>query len=253
MENISEYLKRFYHGLLVTVVIMVAWELMHYASGSPAIPQLSDVVNAIVHLPENEKFIVHFTSTLAILLRGILIGSLAGFVCGIMCDISDTVKAVICGVVHFIKGIPAIALFPLILAVLGIGDESRIAIIVWTSFPPVFISTVFGMSAVDKDIIGAASSYGANKAELVSYIKIPMSAIEVMNGLKISIGTGFISVVTAEMLGANKGIGYMILWSTNAFRYSEVYAYIFVVAVMGFMFNCIVDIAAKVLERKLFE
>lgn len=253
MENISEYLKRFYRAMLTTVVIIVAWELMHYASGSPAIPHLSDVFGAIIHLPENEKFILHFTSTLGILLRGILIGSLSGFICGVLCDVSDTLKAVICGVVHFIKGIPAIALFPLILAVLGIGDTSRIAIIVWTSFPPVFISTVFGMNSVDKDVIGAACSYGADKATLISEIKIPMAATEIMNGLKISIGTGFISVVTAEMLGANKGIGYMILWSTNAFKYSEVYAYIFIVAVMGFAMNAIVDATARLLERKLFE
>jgi ABC-type nitrate/sulfonate/bicarbonate transport system permease component len=251
--NISEYLKRFYHGLLTYAVFYVIWEALHYVSGSPAVPDMSDIAYAILNLRHDTKFMEHFISTMGILLKGILIGSVSGFALGVICDISNGLKAVICGLVHFLKGIPAIALFPLILAVLGIGDESRIAIITWTAFPPVFISTVFGLSSVDKDVIGAAETYGANKYDVVSRIKIPMSATEIMNGFKISIGTGFISVVTAEMLGANKGIGYMILWSTNAFRYKEVYAYIFVVAVMGFVMNYISDQTARFLEKRLFE
>lgn len=252
MKNISEYLKHLYHFLLTAIIFIAVWETIHYVSDSQAIPDISGIAEAILNLKNDTKFIENFTSTAGILLKGILIGSVSAFVSGIICDISQTLRAVICGLVHFIKGIPAIALFPLILAVLGIGDESRIAIIVWTSYPPVFISTVFGIGSVDKDVVGAAESYGANKIDVISRIKIPMSATEIMNGLKISIGTGFISVVTAEMLGANKGIGYMILWSTNSFRYKEVYAYIFVVAVMGFAMNLIAEWAAKIVERKLF-
>jgi NitT/TauT family transport system permease protein len=151
------------------------------------------------------------------------------------------------------RGIPAIALFPLILAVLGIVDSSRIAVIIWTAFPPVFISTVYGMQSVDKDVIGAASLDGANRINIAVRVKIPMALCEIMNGIKIAIGTGFISVVTAEMLGANKGIGYMILWSTNAFKYSEVYAYIFVVAVMGFIMSLAMETLTKILEKRIYQ
>lgn len=234
-------------------MILVIWNILHYVSHSPAIPPMTSVIHAIAELPNNEKFGIHLASTSRILLYGILTGATAGFILGAVVDISAPVKAVVSGVVHFMRGIPAIALFPLILAVLGIGDSSRIAVIIWTAFPPVFISTVYGMQSVDKDVIGAASLDGANRIDIAVRVKIPMALCEIMNGIKIAIGTGFISVVTAEMLGANKGIGYMILWSTNAFKYAEVYAYIFVVAVMGFIMSLAMETLTKILEKRIYQ
>ena len=234
-------------------MILVIWNLLHYVSHSPAIPPMTSVIHAILELPDNAKFGSHLVSTTSILMYGILTGATAGFILGAVIDISAPVKAVVSGVVHFMRGIPAIALFPLILAVLGIGDSSRIAVIIWTAFPPVFISTVYGMQSVDKDVIGAASLDGANRISIAVRVKIPMALCEIMNGIKIAIGTGFISVVTAEMLGANKGIGYMILWSTNAFKYAEVYAYIFVVAVMGFIMSLAMETLTKILEKRIYQ
>ena len=251
-RRINSEIKKLFQFPATVSAIIIIWMILHYSSGSPAIPKLSDVLEAVSKLPFNEKFTEHLWSTSKILLKGILTGATAGFILGVICDISNIAKAVINGVVHFIRGIPAIALFPLILAILGIGDESRIAVIIWTAFPPVFISTVFGMDSVSSDVIGAASLDGADRARIAMQIKIPVAICEILNGLKIAIGTGFISVVTAEMLGANKGIGYMILWSTNAFKYSEVYAYIFVVAVMGFIMSAVVDLITKFVEKRIF-
>lgn len=245
-------IKRLFPLVTASAVMILIWNVLNYASGSPAIPPLTNVADAVRKLPFNEKFTEHLLSTSAILLKGILTGAVSGFVLGVICDISGTAKATITSVVHFIRGIPAIALFPLILAILGIGDESRIAVIIWTAFPPVFISTVFGMDSVNDDVIGAASLDGAGKTRIAIQIKIPVAVGEILNGLKIAIGTGFISVVTAEMLGANKGIGYMILWSTNAFKYSEVYAYIFVVAAMGFVLSAVIERMTKIIEKRIF-
>ena len=251
-RRIPSEIKKLFQFPATVIIMLVIWNVLHYISHSPAILPVSDVMEAVKQLPFNEKFTEHLFSTTKILLKGIATGATAGFVLGVICDISNIAKATVSGVVHFIRGIPAIALFPLILAILGIGDESRIAVIIWTAFPPVFISTVFGMDSVSGDVIGAASLDGADKARIALQIKIPVAICEILNGLKIAIGTGFISVVTAEMLGANKGIGYMILWSTNAFKYAEVYAYIFVVAAMGFIMSAVVERITRIIEKRIF-
>lgn len=74
---------------------------------------------------------------------------------------------------------------------------------------------------------------------------------EILNGVKIAIGSGFVAVVVAEMLGASSGLGYMVMWSTNAFKYSETYAYIIIIALTGAVFNYIMSAIINQYERKL--
>lgn len=75
--------------------------------------------------------------------------------------------------------------------------------------------------------------------------------VEIINGLKIGVGTVFITIVVAEMLGANSGLGYMILWSTNVFKYDYTYAYILIVAFIGLTLSTILGLISKSVERKI--
>lgn len=156
-------------------------------------------------------------------------------------------------VVNATKNIPSIALFPVFIVLMGIGDAPRIFVIIWNSAYPIISSTLSGIDSINKEVVEAAQNCGANKFQMYAYIKIPLAFIRILEGLKISISNGFIAIVVAEMLGATKGLGYMIVWSTNAFQYPQMYVYILVIALIGFSINVVIEKIIRVVERRMFQ
>ena len=96
-----------------------------------------------------------------------------------------------------------------------------------------------------------ASSLDCGKLKQFFYIKYPLSLKGVFNGLQIGVGNGFVAVIVAEMLGASKGVGYMVLWATNAFQYSKAYAYILIIIILGGLFNFVINVITKKINKKV--
>ena len=183
---------------------------------------------------------------------GVFIATIVGFLLGVVCSANRFINALIMPMINIIKNIPSVALFPLFIILMGIGNIPRITIIIWNSLYAIVSSTVAGLEAVDKEVIEAAKNAGANTFYLYFYIKIPLAIVNVLEGLKISMGSAFIAIVVAEMLGATKGIGYMILWSSNVFKYPDMYVYILIIALTGFLFNAIIDFIIKKAKRRIY-
>ena len=185
-------------------------------------------------------------------MSGVAIALGVGFVIGMVCSMFDAASMVIMPLVNLIKNIPSIALFPLFIVLMGIGDVSRISVIIWNSLYAIISSTIAGLDLPEREVIEAAQNCGATKWQVYRYVRIPIASINILEGLKISLGSGFIAIVVAEMLGATKGIGYMVLWSSNAFRYSDMYVYILVIALIGFILNALIEKLIYFMKRRLY-
>lgn len=155
-------------------------------------------------------------------------------------------------VLDFIRHIPTIALFPVFMAIFGISDFARITLISLNSLPAIILSSFHGIASVDKSVIEAGMSDGANTIKILAFIKLPLAISEILNGIKISIGNAFVAVVVAEMLGANDGLGFMIMWATNAFDYASVYAYIIILSVLGIIINKVFTLFIKKIEGVVY-
>lgn len=247
----STKIRRYANYALGIVAFLILWNVLSSAMENPVIPSLKKVLSSFLNALSDEKFFANLSSTLKIVAIGIGISIVVGILFGMLNDLSKNLMEMASPIFESLRSVPAITLFPLILCLFGIGDISRISIIIWTAIPPIVISTTHGLREVDRSCVEAAQTFGANRWQILWQIKFPMALPETLNGIKIGIGTGFISVVTAEMLGASKGIGYMILWSTNSFRYADVYAYIIIVALLGLTFNGIMSIIIMVIRRKI--
>lgn len=166
-------------------------------------------------------------------------------------SLSNTIRYIFNPLVELFRNVPSITLFPILLVIYGIGDFSRIFVIFWTAYPSILLSTLYGLRTIDKAVIEAAKIEGANEWQIMRYVKIPLAFSEVLNGTKIGIGSGFVAIVVAEMLGASKGLGYMVLWSTNSFKYAETYAYIIIIALVGLLFNSLMSLIIKKYEKEI--
>lgn len=243
MKNILKYF--FY-----TIIIIFLWEILHFCSKNSAIPSFFDIIKVFIEELLSKYTYKHIFSTLKILFLGIFISFIVSQALSFLVDNIKTLKGFVCYFIDIFRTIPSIALFPLIIAILGIGDKARIFIIVLISTPAMFLSTIKELSCVDKSVL-MASSLDCGKLKQFFYIKYPLSLKGVFNGLQIGIGNGFVAVIVAEMLGASKGVGYMVLWATNAFQYSKAYAYILLIIISGVLFNFVINVITKKINKKV--
>lgn len=239
-------------GIFSILIGISAYSMARLIKHSPSLPKITDIVKSAAHEMMKPSFIECYAYTLKIVLTGIAISFVIGFAIALACSMSSTMHKLIMPIVNSTKNVPSVALFPLFIVLMGIGDMPRIFVIIWNSIYPVISSTMAGFDSVDDDIINAAKNAGANKSQIFFRIKIPLAMISVMEGIKIACGSGFIAIVVAEMLGATKGIGFMILWSANAFKYAEMYFYILVVAFTGLVVNVAIEALIIKMKKEIY-
>lgn len=233
-------------------IVFFVYSGLRILKQSPSMPPVSDIWNSAREILASSEFYGHMLYTLKIVAIGIGISFISGTLIAISCSMNVVARGLIMPIINSTKNIPSIALFPLFIVLMGIGDAPRVFVIIWNSVYPIISSTMAGLNSVDKDVIEAAQNCGATKFELYRYIKIPLARISMLEGLKISLGNGFIAIVVAEMLGATKGLGYMILWNANTFKYPQMYFYILIVALIGLLINVAIEKIIKITERKLY-
>lgn len=138
---------------------------------------------------------------------------------------------------------PIVALFPLLVLILGLGSPTVIAIAFLMSVVPVIVNSAQGVRNVDKQLIRTAVSFGAGETALLRKVILPASVPTVMAGLRLGVGRGLVGVVVGEFFAGDGGIGYNISFFAGHLGTTDVLASVFVVIVAGVLLN--------VLARKL--
>jgi ABC-type nitrate/sulfonate/bicarbonate transport system permease component len=140
---------------------------------------------------------------------------------------------------------PKLALFPLLMVWLGLGESSKIALVAITTFFPVVVNTYAGMRGVDKFLIWNARTKGANALQLLLRVMLPAALPFIFAGVRVATSFSFLLVVASEMLSANDGLGFRILYSERTFETETMYAAILLVAALGFTVDRILGLIGR--------
>jgi ABC-type nitrate/sulfonate/bicarbonate transport system permease component len=140
-------------------------------------------------------------------------------------------------VVEFVRAVPAPAIVPVAIVLLGIGDGMKVFVIFLACSFPILINTIDGVRSVDPVLIRTARTFGRSGPTILVRVVLPAASPFVMTGLRIALAIGLILVVISEMVGATAGIGYYILESQRTFRVPRMYAGMLVLALLGFALN----------------
>jgi NitT/TauT family transport system permease protein len=154
-------------------------------------------------------------------------------------------------VVDSVRPVAALTLFPLLIIILGLGIWSKAFVIFWTAWPAMLLATLQSIRQVDQAVREAALLDGAGRWHMLAHIVLPLASPGIMTGLRIGMGGGWISLVSAEMLGASEGLGYMVLSSSQTFQFATMYAAIIIIAITGLLMNSILALVQQMLEVKL--
>jgi len=221
-------------GLLA---LLCGWEIAARLFTSPFLPPLTRIVPALWALLISGEAWRHAGVSLHTILLGFGVASVVGVTLGVAMADSATIRAALTPVVDAVRPVAALTLFPLIILVLGLGIGSKVFVIFWTAWPAVLLNTVQALNDVDPAVLEAARLDGAGRGALLWAIKLPLAMSIIITGLRVGMSGGWISLIAAEMLGANAGLGYSILAYSQTFRFPEMYAVIFLIAWLGLLLN----------------
>ena len=136
---------------------------------------------------------------------------------------------------------PRIALLPLLILWLGIGIESKIAIIFLGGFFPILINVISGMKQVDSTLLQCARSFGASDRQLLFTLAVPSSLPFIIAGLQLAVGRGLVGVVVGELVASTAGIGHMMSIAASTFQTDKVFVGIIILGATGYVLTSLLQ------------
>jgi taurine transport system permease protein len=164
---------------------------------------------------------------------------------GVGMGVSRVMRGIFDPPIEFYRPLPPLAYLPLIVIWFGIDELSKILLIYLACFAPLAMSARAGVRSVSQEQIHAAYSMGATKRQVIFHVVVPAAMPEILTAMRIAIGFGWTTLVAAEMVAANKGLGQMVLNASNFLRTDIVIMGIIVIGVVAYLF----DLLMRYVER----
>ncbi len=148
---------------------------------------------------------------------------------------------------QFFRQTSALALYPVFILLLGLGEASKVFVIFWATLFPILLSTIGGVKEVDAKLVEMARTYGADSLAIFRRVVLPASVPAIFVGLRLSATTALLLLIAAEMIGANKGIGFQVMNAQYNFQIPLMFAAILLLALLGLAANA----SLVLLQRRL--
>jgi ABC-type nitrate/sulfonate/bicarbonate transport system permease component len=232
-------------------LIFVIWEVSSRLGLLDPIfvPPLSEVLKTLYEqLFVTHELLVHMGYSFARAGIGFTLAAIVGIAVGILMGRFRAVENFVDPLISVLFPTPKLAIFPLMMVFLGVGDASKVALIFLGCFFPIVISTYTGVKNVDKYFIWNARTKGASHRQVLWTVVFPAAMPFVFAGLRVATSTAFLLIVASELIAANEGLGYLIIYAQHTFNPTLMFSGVLMVAAMGF----IVDRLLLALGRWLF-
>lgn len=223
-------------GAAATLLGLIAlWQITAAWSGiNPLfLPSPVAVARSLYQLIVHGDLLMQTGVSLGRIAAGWSLGTLAGLLAGLAMGLWSLPRSGGFAIVSALFPIPKIALLPLMILWLGIGEPSKIAVIALGVFFPTTIATASGIDSVPRALIRMAQGFGVPDADIVRKVVLPAALPAILAGFRISASIALLLVVSAEMIGAEKGIGAFVLQAGNLMQTDQLLAGVVVLSLLG--------------------
>jgi taurine transport system permease protein len=152
----------------------------------------------------------HLFASVARVTAALLAAVVVGVILGFAVNLSETARGVVEPLLELYRPIPPLAYLPLVIIWFGIGEFAKVLVIFLGILPSILIATNDGLKSVSRDIINAARSLGASRLQVIFLVLLPHALPSILTGTRIGMGTGWATLVAAELVAATQGLGFMI-------------------------------------------
>jgi ABC-type nitrate/sulfonate/bicarbonate transport system permease component len=228
-------------AILSPVIIILLWDLITRVGlvRSILLPPPSDIAqalwSALVNGYAGTSIFVHIAASLYRALTAYALAAFFGVVLGLLRGRYRLADAAMLVPAEVIRPIPPLAFIPLFILWFGIGELSKILIIAYYVMLIVMLNTQAGVRSCPADKVRAAQSLGANPWQIFRYIIFPAALPQIMTGLRVGMAAALSILVAAELLGGDRGLGFVIMDASTFFRTKEVFVGIVLIGILGFI------------------
>lgn len=191
---------------------------------------------------------IHFMASFKRLILGILISMAIGTGIGLAMGGNEKIDKLLNPLVYFTYPIPKLALLPVIMILFGLGDGSKVILIVLITIFPVIVAVKDRVKNIDEDLYDILQSLGAGRFQKLIQVTLPAVMSEIFTSIKISVGTALSVLFFAENYGTEYGIGYFIQDSWMRMDYVSMFGGISILGALGFSLFALLDKGAEKLH-----
>ena len=166
---------------------------------------------------------------------------------GILMGVNRFLRGLFDPIIEFYRPLPPLAYLPLVIIWLGIGEFPKVFLIYLAIFAPMAIAARAGVRSVSTEQIHAAYAMGATRGQVISQVIMKAALPEIFTGMRIGIGVGWTTLVAAEMVAANRGLGFMVLNAAENLESDTVIMGILIIGIFAFAFDLLIRYLEKVL------
>ncbi|HWQ62585.1 MAG TPA: ABC transporter permease [Negativicutes bacterium] len=226
-------------GLLLPIILLLWWlvaaalQLM----SSYLLPSPASIVQTALQLIQKGVLAEHVAISMYRVLAGFCLTFLIAFPFAVLLGMNRRLIPYVDPLLNFIRHIPPIACIPLLILWLGIGEASKLAIIMLAAFFPLFLNTLAGIEQCDGKLVEVGQVFGFTKKERFLKIILPASLPSIILGMRLGLGYSWRALIGAELIAASAGIGYMIIEAEQLSRPDVVIVGIIVIGLFGYLID----------------
>jgi NitT/TauT family transport system permease protein len=222
-------------GTISVVVVLLAWELAVrvFKPSTVIIVAPSAIPSAFYDLAKSGELWTHFSVSMRQFLLGYVLASLIAIPLGLWMGASRRAHDYGDPWLTALYATPNVALAPLFVIWLGFGDPAHVAIIALVAFFPVIINTIDGVHTVERDLREVGIAFRANRREVFWQVDLPGAMPYIFTGLRLAMARALVGIVVADLFGAQAGLGYLILTSSQLFQTANVFVGVLILAALG--------------------
>jgi ABC-type nitrate/sulfonate/bicarbonate transport system permease component len=226
-------------GLGYAASILAVLGLWQYLSSQAIIPLLFpsplSTLNVGLALVRKGQLQADLLASLGRILAGFAVGSALGVAAGLLMGSSRHVRLVLEPHLHFLRFLPALAWIPAVMLWLGTGELAKIALLAYTTVFIVALNTMVGVARVPRNQIRAARTFGVARRQMFFLVTMPATVAYILTGMRLAMGNCFMTVVAAELVASDSGLGYLIFSSRQWMQTELAFVGIFLLGLLGLL------------------
>ncbi len=236
-------------GLLLAAALVGLWQWVadHRLVSPVFLPGPDRAWAALIKGFSTGDLMGKLLATIERMFWGWLVASLVGIVLGAAIGISASLRDFLGPTLEFLRPLPASAIIPVAIALLGLSDGMVLSVIVFGALWPVLLSTIHGFASVEPTLYEVGRALGLSRGATIVKIALPSASPDILGGMRLGLTVALIIAIVCEMLAGRDGLGNWILLAARAFRAPDLYAGVILLAALG----CLTSFALAGVEARL--
>jgi NitT/TauT family transport system permease protein len=224
---------------------LALWSFLAWWYGPTTMASPAAVVSAAKELSDTGVLWTSIQASGQRILIGWVLGVIVGAPVGILMGRINIVRQLLDPYIEFFRFIPPIAFVTLAVVWFGIGETSKVVLIFYTSVFIVTVSTIAATVAISENKLQAATNLGAGRLQIMKTVVLPSTVPGIVTGARLAMGNSFLTIVSAEIVAADAGIGSMIWQARNYGRIDWTFVGIITLGIMGFLFDRVLRLLSR--------